>query len=159
MTQKGSGLAARFRRAMAREEEARRREEDEKRRRLEAARAARAALLDELATFAKETGFLQAERAGDGLTLRYRERFLHFEARGPADQVQVEFEGAPDEEHVLYREAQLDDRWVWVRRKRSREDRMPLFDQGLEELLIRALGLPRPEDGEPDGEGGPRRQL
>ena len=146
MTQRGSGLAARFRRAVQSEEEARRQAEDDRRKRLESARTARVQLFQELAAFAEETGFLKAQISGTGVTLRYRERFVHFAARGDADAVAVEIEGAPDEEHSLYREAALDDKWVWVCKRRGREDRQPLFDKGLEELLVRGLGLPRPSD-------------
>lgn len=159
MRRKGSGLAARFRRAFASEDEARRRSEQEQQARALAARAARSELFQDLAAFAEETGFVRAQLEDEGVTLRYLERFLHFAAKGPADEVSVEFEGAPDEQHAVYREAQLGDRWVWVARKRGREDRQPLFDTGLEQLLVRALGLPKPTDAEETEDAGSKRQL
>lgn len=149
MAQRGSGLAARFRRAVHAEEASRERAEAERIARVESGRRAREQLFAELASFATETGFLEANRSERGVIFRWRDRSLHFVERGPADGVGIEFEGAPDEEHALYREPQLEDRWIWVRRRRGREDRVALFDKGLEELLVRALGLPRPDDGEP----------
>lgn len=162
MAERGSGLAARFRRALQSEEEARREAELAAQRQAEEARAAREALFDELKAFAEETGFLTAQRYPDGVTLRWHMRYLHFEVMGEGDGVRVEFEGAPEEVHALYREAQLGHRWVWVAKRGRREDRQPLFDKGLEELLVRALGLPRPTDPDEEpgsGEGGARRRL
>jgi hypothetical protein len=146
----GSRLAARFRQAVTDREAERRRAEDEAARAMEQARRARTELLADLRAFAREIGAVEAVPDGDGLTLRYGERFVHFEPEGDRDRVRVEVEGAGDEEHYLYRQPELGDRWVYARRRRLREDRMPLFDQGLEDLLVRGLGLPPPADVAPD---------
>lgn len=150
MTERRSRLAARFRKAVQSDEQARQSEQDAARLAAEAARAARDALLTELAEIAREIGVLEVQRGSDGLTLRYRERTLHLAPAASGDVV-VEVEGAGDEEHRLFRQPELGDRWVYSRKRRfNREDRVPLFDQGLEDLLVRGLGLPRPGDDEPD---------
>ena len=80
---------------------------------------------------------------------------LTFAPVGEADRVGVTFTGQPaHEHHELYRQPELDDRWIWSRRRVKREDRLPLFDEGLEELLVRGLGLPRPGDESPPPAGG-----
>jgi hypothetical protein len=74
-----------------------------------------------------------------------------FTAVGDADRIGVRFTGQPaHERHELYRQPELNDLWVWSRRRARREDRLPLFDDGLEELLVRGLGLPRPGEAEPE---------
>jgi hypothetical protein len=93
------------------------------------------------------------------VTLRYEDRYVHFAPVGDLDRVTVEFEGMGDEKHALYREAQLGDRWVWSVTMRRRDDRKPFFDEGLEALLIRALGLPEPSDDERSSDTGPGRSL
>ena len=164
MSERRSRLADRFRRAV----------EDEQAAEAESARAAAAAteraslardeLLGDLDALARGIGFLAVQRGNEGLTLRYRERYLHFAPIGDGD-LRVEFEGTGDDEHRLYRQAELGNRWVLLRRRRFREDRVPLFDQGIEDLLVNALGLPRPSDDPGDagpsdaGSGGTRREL
>lgn len=153
-----SRLAARFKKAVRDESQARRDAEDAAARAGESARRARTALLAELLELAEQIGAVRASREGDGVTLRYGERYLHFEPEGDHDRVTVEFEGAGDEVHYLYRQAELGDRWVYVRQKRFRDDRVPLYDAGIEELLVRGLGMPRPgEDAGDDdpNDGGP----
>lgn len=149
MDRGGSRLAARFRKAVLDQDDDRQRQEDAARRAREAAQAARAQLLEELAAIGREIGALQVTEDADGVLLRFRERYLHFGPVGDADRVRVEFEGMGDEENTLYRQAELGDRWVHARRRRAREDRAPLFDQGLEDLLVRGLGLPRPGEDVP----------
>jgi hypothetical protein len=150
MAEPRSRLAARFRKAVQSEEESKRERADASRRAQDEARVARDQLLVELAGIARDIGVLQVQRSRDGLTLRYGERYLHLAPHGDGD-IHVEFEGQGDEQHSLIRQPELGHRWVWIRRRRfNREDRLPLFDQGLEELLVRGLGLPRPGD---DDEG------
>lgn len=144
MDGRGSRLAARFRKAVQDDQAARRDAEAEARRRVEEARAARDALLTELAAVAREIGVVEVRPGPDGLTLRYRERYVHLAPKGDGDRLDVEFEGAGDEEHWLYRQAELGGRWIYARKRRHREDRVPLYDAGLEELLVRGLGLPPP---------------
>ena len=157
MSERRSRLAARFRKAVEQEQEAQERDAQTARQAVEAARAARAQLLADLESLARDIGFLGVERGNDGLTLRYQDRYVHFAPIGDAE-VEVEFEGTGDDTHRLYREAELGHRWVHVHRRRRGEDRVPLFDQGIEALLVVALGLPAPSDeaDEPE-EGGSGR--
>lgn len=159
MAKRGGGLAGRFRRAVEAQREERQKQVDATRRRREEGDAARKALLQELLDFAQEVGFLQGSRDGGGVTLRYGKRFAHFAPEGQGDAVVVEFDGMGDDVHRIYRQQELGDRWVWSWRRGRRHDLLPFFDQGLEELMVLALGLPRPDDmgGAPEGGGGGRR--
>lgn len=155
MAHKGSGLAARLRAAVERDEEHQDAEEQERLEQQEVARRARVVLFDDLQAFGSELGFAEVARGPHGdppveaVTFRRGEHWLRFEADSDvdarADGVLVDFgtreKGAV---HRLYRESVLEDRWIWVRRRRTREDRLPLFDQGLELLLVHALELPSP---------------
>ena len=149
MSERRSRLAARFRKAVKQEEEAREQNEAESQRALQQAREARDALLGDLEALAQEMGFLKVNRAREGLTLRYQERYLHFAPHGDGE-VKVDFDATGDDEHRLYRQEELGNRWVYLRKRRFREDRVPFFDQGIEELLVMALGLPRPGEGVDD---------
>jgi len=146
MGDKGSGLAARFRRAVEARERAHQLEDEQRVDRRREAVEARANFLARVSEFGEETGFIDVRADKDGVTLRFEDRFIHFAPQGDLDRVRVEFDGMGDERHILYREAHLDDRWVWSVTRRSREDLKPFFDEGLEALLIRALGLPSPAD-------------
>jgi hypothetical protein len=112
--------------------------------RLASARAARAQLFDDLDAFAAVIDTVASARQGESLILRHGDRFLHLEPMGEAERVRVTFSGSEGEDHRLYREPELADRWVWAfTRKRRGEERLPFFDEGLEELLVLALHLPR----------------
>ena len=152
MSRPGQALASRFNRMMNRLEEQRKKEEEARAKRLLEAQGARAQLLDNLGAFAEAVGHLQvqAKSHDDGLTIRYLDRFVHFVPKGEGDRVEVRFGGSDAQEHRLYREPELNNRWVWVASMAGREDRLPLFDQGLEELLVRGLALPRPAVGVDD---------
>ncbi|MBX2799126.1 MAG: hypothetical protein KTR31_15730 [Myxococcales bacterium] len=154
MSERRSRLAARFRAAVEHEQETKERDAQAAERATQAAAEARTALMGELAALARDIGFLTVRSTRDGLTLRYGERYVHFAPRGEGD-VAVEFEGTGDDQHTLYRQPELGHRWVYQRKKRFKEDRIPLFDQGIEELLVIALGLPRPSEPDPDGSGAP----
>lgn len=164
MGERRSRLATRFKRAVEKAEDAREESQRSAAELERQSRLARAELFADLEALANEIGFLTVQRSKQGLTLRYRERFLHFAPQGVGE-VLVEFEGTGDDEHRLYREAELDHRWVHHRKRRFREHRVPLFDQGIEDLLVAALGLPRPDDAdvepEPDDEDedSPTRRL
>ncbi len=147
MTRPGQNLAARFKRAVDASEAKRHREEEERMRQQEVGREARKELFADLGEFGKAIGHIQvqAKSHDNGITLSFRDRFLHFVPMGDAERVQVTFAGADNEEHRLYREPQLGHRWIWKYRRAGREERMPLFDAGLEELVVRALGLPPPD--------------
>jgi hypothetical protein len=137
---------------MHRLEEQRKRDEDARAKRLLEAQGARAELLDNLGAFAEAVGHLkvQAKSHDEGLTIRYLDQFIHFVPKGEGDRVEVIFGGSDGQEHRLYREPELNNRWIWVASQGGREDRLPLFDQGLEELLVRGLDLPRPAEGMDD---------
>jgi len=156
MGDKGSGLAARFRRAVQAREKAHQREDERKERRRKEAVDARRALFSRLADFATEAGFLEVRNDPDGVTLRFEDRYLHFAPQGKLDKVRVEFEGMGDEAHQLYREEHLGDKWVWSATRGRREDLKPFWDEGLEALLIRALDLPEPDDFDDEGDGSDR---
>lgn len=157
MGERRSRLASRFRKAVEKAEDAKQQTERSAKAAEARAKEARDELFDELEALGNDIGFLTVQRRKQGLTLRYQERYLHFAPDGVGD-VTVEFEGTGDDTHRLYREAELGDRWVHLRKRRVRELRVPLFDQGIEELLVDALGLPRPDEGdvEPDGDEEPR---
>lgn len=105
--------------------------------------AALAALMDELVAFAAATGHIEAECGPDELVLRYGARGLRFQRAG--DGLEVFLLGWPNTGvHRIEREPQLQHRWVLQFRKAGRDERMPLFDRGLEELMVEGLGIPRP---------------
>lgn len=140
----GAGLAARFRTALQARERERAAQQAQERAK-ELARAAREALFDDLVAFAQATGFVDGARLDDGARLAFEGREVRFIAEGDADGVVVTWPERPEQvEHRLYREPMLGHRWIWRYVKRGREHRLPLFDQGLEVLLIEALGLPDP---------------
>lgn len=139
-----SGLASRFRRAVSELDDARRRAAEEAERARQEAQAARAALFADLARFATDVGAIQAVAEPDGLSLRYGGRQVRFVAEGEHDRIRVERDG--DEPGTVFRQPELDYRWVYARRRRGREERVPLLDQGLEDLLVNGLGLPPPSN-------------
>jgi hypothetical protein len=145
MKAKGSGLAARLRAAVERAEADRADQQAEAERVVHAARAAADGLFDDLAAFGQQLPFLSTERASDRVTLRRDDRHLTFTS-DEEGRVTLTFTGIDARDtHVVYREAALGDRWIWVRSRGARQDRLPLFDQGLEVLLVHALDLPDPD--------------
>jgi len=146
MGRRGRDLADRFRSALDAAEAERRRQEEEQQRRLAEGRKERVALMKDLAEVGRAIEHLAVSEQDGGVTFRFNDRFLHFEPMGEGDRVRVTFDDAGDGEHRLYREPGLGNRWVWSMRRRGREDRLPLFDNGLEELLVLALKLPRPRE-------------
>lgn len=155
MGRRGSDLAARFRNALDSAEVERRRKEEERQRRLAAGREERDQLLDDLAEFGEAVGHIAVQKHDGGVTFRLNDRFLHFEPMGEGDRVRITYDDVGDDEHRLYREESLDHKWVWAMRRRGREDRLPLFDNGLEELMVMALKLPRPGESTPAALAGP----
>ena len=142
MARRGSGLAERLRAkldARASEEAARIAERE---RVEEAEREARSELLDDLEAFGRAVGHLEVERVEAVLTLRYGDAHVVF--RDAEDELHLEIHQGPasNATHVLFREAALDDRWIWSSRRGAHEERRPLFDEGLELLMSQALGLP-----------------
>lgn len=146
MGRRGEDLAQRFRQALERRDALRRHEEEQRARHLEAQRQERTALFEDLAAFGQAIGHLAVEHGEQGVTFRLGDRFLAFEPQGEGEAVRVTFTDVGDEAHRLYRQPELGLRWVWARRHRAGEDRLPLFDQGLENLMIHALKVPAPSD-------------
>jgi hypothetical protein len=156
MDQDWTDLAARFRvsldeqeRAHRASEEARLAAQEAHERRLEQGRVARNTLLDDLQKFAEAMGHLDVQRSDTELVLSYRGNRLAFIAHGDGDEVNLEFEEAEGGAQRLYREAQLENRWVWSRSIAGRQDRVPFYMQGLETLMTGVLKLPRPSDQGP----------
>lgn len=145
MDDRARALAERMKLALDSAEGAAVRATQDRERLREEGRAARAALFDDLAAFASLVGHLDVERREEGVTLSYGGSKLAFDAVGDDDRVKVTFAiaEARGEQHRLYRERGLQDRWVWVSVRFSQEERQPLFERGLEDLLVRALALPR----------------
>lgn len=160
MGERRRNLASRFKRAVEKAEDARQQSERSAQEAARLAETARTELFDDLEALGRDIGVLDVQRTAKGVTLRYRERYLHFAPDGDGD-VTVEFEGAGDDVHRLYRQAELGHRWVHLRKRRFRELRVPLFDEGIEDLLVTALGLPRPDEtpDEPDDSDPRDRRL
>lgn len=154
---RGGSLAARFRAAVQGEERQRRKQEAKEQELQEQAQAARTALMADLVEFATEIGIVKVRQADGVLSLRHGERIVHFEPEGEHDVIRVRFEGVATEENRLYREAHLSNRWVWSRVRGRNEDRLPLFDTGLEELMVLGLDLPRPGQSREMPDSGDRK--
>ena len=151
MDKNGLGLAARFRTVLDRVEVDEGRARAEREARLAEGRAAREALFDTLQGFADATGHLRATRdEDDALELSWRERTVRFEPMGYGERVRVVHDAAVqgEEEVRLYRVPDLANRWVLSVSRRGREMVSPFFDQGLEDLLVDGLGMPRPDRDE-----------
>lgn len=132
---------------------------------LASARAARSKLLDDLVVFAEAIGHISAERGDDHTALQWRGRTLSFIARGPADHVEVSFDGllalaasddAPGASMSpirLYRARSEGNPWMVGVMNDGVEEVEPLFDIGLTHLLVAGLGLPleRPASGPQPG--------
>lgn len=112
------------------------------------ARAARAALLDDLAAFGAAVGHLQVEARDGEVRLGWGDQRIAFVAEGPADTVRVVL-GADgvDSPVRIYRGAS--DAWVLGVAHDGVEDAEPLFERGLVHLLVEGLGLPVPRPSEP----------
>jgi len=143
MSERWSRFATRFRRAIQTERQAAEAAQAAAEATAEAAAAARDALLAQLAQLAHDIGALDVQSGPDGLTLRFGERSLRFAPEGDGELL-VSFEGIGEHIHRLFRQPELQDRWIYARGSGQEEVRLPLLDQGLEELLVRGLGLPRP---------------
>lgn len=140
-----SKLAARFRRALETEEQRRQRERQDEERLREEGRKAREALFDQLKALARDIG-LGFEASASGVTLKHGAAYLHLQRDGDGERVKLAYEGLAPEEGTLFRQPELGQRWVLFRKRGARESRVPLFDQGIEDLLVRVLGLPKPTE-------------
>jgi hypothetical protein len=143
---KDTELADRFKTVLDEAEAARAAEAERRQARLASAAPARDELFARLVAFAESIGHIAVARDDETVVMRYQQRGLRFEAEATGDGVRIVLEGWPaTAEHRIYREADLADRWVLAWRKYSRDEKMPLFDKGLEELMVEGLGLPRPD--------------
>ena len=142
-SRRGGKLAERMQRKLEEEEVRKAREEEARQAVLARARAERERLFEDLEAFAGVLDSVHCGQHGEALVLRRGERFVQFEPMGTAERVRVSFTGSEGEDHRFYQEANLSNRWVWAHSgKRRSEERVPLFDEGLERLMVRALELP-----------------
>jgi hypothetical protein len=159
MEGRGSRLAARFRQAVDDREAQRRQAEEAARAAAEDARSARQRLLADIEQIARDIGAIDVSKPSGGLQLRLAGRVLGFAAKGEGDRIEVTLDLPSDGEHWLYRQQELGARWVYAHKRGVRDDRVPLFDQGLEELLVRGLGLPPPTPDAPPPPEPPSKKL
>lgn len=109
-----------------------------------ASRRARIALLENLAAFAAAVGHLRVRATSRGLHLHYLGRGLMFEPIGDADVVRVRGTSLMTGVHRLILQPGTGV-WMLGTFDRSKRERYrPLFDEGLAELMQRALHLPEP---------------
>ncbi|MCB9668224.1 MAG: hypothetical protein H6736_12185 [Alphaproteobacteria bacterium] len=145
MAAKGSDLAARLRAAVEREQNARSSEERAREAKAAAAHKARQELFESLVELGGQLPFLETRLQEGGVVFRRGALDLRFVPSGE-EEVTIDFKlRDTSDTHRLYREPALEDRWIWVRTRGKREDRLPLFDRGLEVLLVHALELPDPD--------------
>lgn len=106
---------------------------------------ARADLFAALEGFAGELG-LPSRKDEDSLVIVQKEREVRLHATDNPNRLRVVLDQLGYvREHELARDRALSWRWVLHFKKHGRVERMPLFDQGLEELMVEGLGLPRPK--------------
>jgi hypothetical protein len=104
------------------------------------------ALFTELEAFASATGLAEHRRVDEELQLRVGPLSVSFHHRDSEGRIELTWTEQRDGEAIeLYREQALGNRWIWVHRFRGKETRLPLFDKGLEVLMVSCLGLPDPE--------------
>lgn len=108
------------------------------------ARRRRAALLEDLARFGRAVTHLEVREGPVGVLLRRGARVLHFMPLGHADVVAVRGSGLVTGNHRLVWHPDHEG-WAWGVFNRDHLERYtPLFDEGLEALVQRALHLPEP---------------
>lgn len=148
MPSRGRDLASRFRKAIDRQQDERKLAKEAGEKRLEAARQARAALLRDVLGVLKSIGVVEIRELEDGaFACSFEGRTLVFRPKGNGDRVEIEWcADLPSRgfSHDLYREEELGGRWVYRRIRAGQDDRLPLFDAGLEAILVQGLGLPKP---------------
>ena len=104
---------------------------------------ARTALFQRLATFAERVQQIDARQSDDSLVLTSGSRGIRFQPT--TEGLVVTYEGWPVvETHTAWPERALDGRWVLEFHRLGRVEQLPMFERGLEELLVHGLGLPRP---------------
>lgn len=146
MTRRGSELAKSFQVAVETEHVARQASLEGLDEELVKALAARDELFDDLSEFGSTITIIEVSRSEDAIVFQNGDRFLSFTHIGLAGNVGMQFSGSGEAHNRLYREEDLNNKWVWYSRDGGREDRTVFFDSGLEELMVSALGLPRPSE-------------
>jgi hypothetical protein len=146
MTRRGSKLAERFQIAVETEQVARQAALADQDEELAKALAARDQLFDDLAEFGATITIIDVSRSEEAIVFENAGRFLSFRHIGLAGNVGLQFSGSGEAHHRLYREEDLNNKWVWYSRDGGREERTVFFDSGLEELMVSALGLPQPSE-------------
>ncbi len=142
----GRGLAARFRQAHTAKQAQQEAEAHQRARRDEAAQVAAASLLVELTQICRDLGFVRVRASKEGLLLAHKGRELAVRVGDLPGQLEVAGSGGEQGAFLgrLYQEVAIGAKWVLAFDHRRQEVRLPLFDAGLEELLVQGLGLERP---------------
>lgn len=150
-----SDLARRFK-AVLDEVEAGRREADARAEARQAEdRAARIALLQDLAAFGRAVGHLQVSAREDHVAMAWGSQAISFLPEGDGDRIRVRLGGlaGPDDlgrepegdTHIrIYRHPDTAGLWVLSVDRDGVEEIEPLFDAGLVHLLTEGLGIPEP---------------
>ena len=137
---RGKSLAARLRAGIDSQLEAHAREQAEAKERMRHLSAERERLFDDLSAFGEAVGHLKVKRSKDSLDFMYSGNKLHFKAVGDSDRIHVSGGDVPDHtEIVMQEELKL---WIVkspVGLKRVEQD--PLFDKGLERIMVLGLGI------------------
>jgi len=136
MAKKVSRLASRFKAALESAEE-------DALRAAEALKQAHEDLIDELKALAAELEIITVKKTKKRLTLTLGERSVVL-ALSDGERIDLSFQDSPPDTHLHFSGRE----WVL----HLGEGQHPLFDEGLEELLVLGLGLPRPTDEEVDDE-------
>ncbi len=146
----GRNLAQRIKATLDAKDEVARHREVEKKRRREDGQKARAALLSDLAEFARQVSHFRVQVGPKGLEITHEGRSLVFRPIGTLERVRVSGTDLKGE-HRLFLEQNLK-KWVWATRaKQGAEKRRVLYDGGLEVLVEKALGVKAAETAPSDG--------
>ena len=127
--------------AAAAAEAERKRLEAEEKERQRAAQKARAELLAELAAFAADLGLDVKKDKKTSVTIKNGDCKLTLRAEGEEDTLCIEYEGSDESDHIA-RDVAGD--WLLTRRVDGDYQHLQLITEGLQELLVDGLGLPRP---------------
>lgn len=133
-------LAGRFKKALEKEEEAHRKAVEARNAWLVAAAYERKEFLVELAEFGKRIGVLDVRRKAGTLLFGFGSRSLEFREAVEGNRIALEHAAAQGHEAVI-----LTEEGEWLLERAGRHE--PFIPGGLEDLLVVALGLPRPGGG------------
>ncbi|MFT7520477.1 MAG: hypothetical protein ACI9MC_002626 [Kiritimatiellia bacterium] len=137
---RGSGLAQRLRANIDRKESDARSREDNRLRALQDARRERQELMVDLGSFAEDVGFF-VEREDDSLMFRRSDVWIQFDASSDDGKVAVVLGERRPVRYALVFEPGLK-KWVLnIRRKNGADERLILFDAGLEHLVCNVFDL------------------